>query len=155
MFSHIAMVLFYRMHYNQGRCWRGYSECRLPPLTEVEPQKIVGWDFPQWLAGGRGQRVQTSPLAGGRGQWVQTSRLPYWQEAKGSGFRVPHLQGAEPDGSGCKQPPPTGDGGKRYYPTEFWVNSNTKQVLKSESESTGFNILPDLVVIESNHCYEI
>ena len=34
---------------------------------------------------------------------------------------------------------------KRYNPTVFWVYSNTKQVLESESESTGFNILPDLL----------
>ena len=52
----------------------------------------------------------------------------------------------EREGSGCRQPPPTEDGGKRYYPIEFWVNSNSKQVLKSKSESTGFNLLRDLVV---------
>ena len=44
---------------------------------------------------------------------------------------------------------------KRYYPSEFWVNSSSKQVLKSESELTGPNFLQDLVVIDSNHCYAI
>ena len=86
------------------------------------------------LAEGRGQWVQTSPLlAGGRGQWVQSSPLA------GSRARGQWVQTASAD--------------RRRWKSALnfvWVNSNSKQVLKSKSEWTGFIFriffLPDLVV---------